>query len=159
MIIDKNNNFIVRRYYIYIHHNVCTGSVGSIAAKSPAQIDSSPRIITIDTTVCEPIDETHPAVMRLIEAGFSVEQSIEAVERCGGDLGTALDYLENLIINEGEIEDEGKLLPSSYKHELSYEDSQSSSEDIKMEWYVHRLCYHFEDKKITLLYFKFCWER
>ena len=75
--------------------------------------------------------------MKLIEADFSVEQSIEAVERCGGDLGTAIEYLENQIINEGEIEDEGELLPSSYKHELSHEDSQSSSEDFKREWYVH----------------------
>ena len=46
------------------------------------------------------VDEFHPTVKQLVEAGYSVEQSIDAVEHCEG-LEGAMDYLLSPTRNGG----------------------------------------------------------
>ena len=51
----------------------------------------------------QPVDEFHPTVQDLIEVGYSVKQSVEAVERHKG-LEEALDYLAQDQLNEKQEE-------------------------------------------------------
>ena len=60
----------------------------------------SPRV-EIHVTQKQPVDEYHPTVQQLLEAGYDVEQSIEAVEH-QDSLEGAMDYLLSLE-GEGEI--------------------------------------------------------
>lgn len=84
----------------------------------------------IKRTVRDTIDENHSVVKNLVSAGYTVEQSINAVENCG-TLEGALDYLGTVDMDE----EEGELFPSAYKPQLSNEDSQPY-DTFKMKWYV-----------------------
>ena len=88
------------------------------------------RIRQIQSAIQEPVDENNSIVKELIGAGYSMEQCIEAVER-HETLEGALEYLEELALDEEE--DERDLIPSTYKHQLSREDSQPV-DDFKMSW-------------------------
>lgn len=57
-------------------------------------MDRSPRV-EIHVTQKEAVDEYHPTVQQLVDAGYNVEQSINAVEHHEG-LEEAMDYLLNL---------------------------------------------------------------
>ena len=88
-------------------------------------LDRSPRV-EIHITQKQPVDEYHPTVQQLLEAGYDVEQSIEAVEH-HDSLERAMDYLLNLE-GEGEIFhrstlDEGHQYPEERKMEF-VEESQ-----------------------------------
>ena len=61
--------------------------------------DRSPRI-EIHVTRKQPVNEFHPTVQELVEAGYSMEQSIEAVEH-HEDVEGAMDYLLRLEGEEG----------------------------------------------------------
>ena len=50
------------------------------------------------------VDEYHPGVLELTNAGYSLDQSIDAVARCGS-LGSALSYLEETVVTEDDNED------------------------------------------------------
>ena len=92
---------------------------------STPSLDRSPRI-EIHVTQKQPVDEYHPTVQQLLEAGYDVEQSIEAVEH-HESLEGAMDYLLSLE-EEGEIfhrstQDEGHL--HSEEREMEFvEESQ-----------------------------------
>jgi len=60
-------------------------------------MDRCPRV-EVHVTQKQPVDEDHPTVQELVEAGYNIEQSIEAVEH-SEKLEEAMDYLLNL---EGE---------------------------------------------------------
>ena len=63
----------------------------------------SPSILytaTIHVIQKQPVDEFHSNVQKLVEAGYSVEQSIEAVEHHDG-LKESMDYLLGLEKGEG----------------------------------------------------------
>lgn len=63
--------------------------------------------------VKEPIDEKHPNVSALVEADYTVEQSIDALSKCG-TLEAALDYLGTMSASEDEESDEQMdLIPSA----------------------------------------------
>ena len=68
--------------------------------RSTPSLDRSPRV-EIHVTQKQPVDEYHPTVQQLLEAGYDVEQSIGAVEH-NENLEGAMDYLLNLE-GEGEI--------------------------------------------------------
>ena len=107
-----------------------TGSPGSVS-KSPLQKKPRSRIINIETVIQEPVDENHSVVIDLLSAGYSLEESIDAVERCETNdpartLESAMEYLAELPAEDGESD----LFPSTQRH-LSREDSQ---DDIIMEW-------------------------
>ena len=92
---------------------------------STPSLDRSPRI-EIHVTQKQPVDEYHPTVQQLLEAGYDVEQSIEAVEY-HEVLEGAMDYLLNLE-EEGEIfhrstQDEGHQYPEEREMEF-VEESQ-----------------------------------
>ena len=88
------------------------------------------HIRQIQSAIQEPVDEDNSVVKDLIGAGYSMEQSINAVERCE-TLEGALEYLGELVLDEEE--DERDLIPSTYKHQFSREDSQPV-DDFKMMW-------------------------
>ena len=67
---------------------------------STSILDCSPRI-EIHVTQKQPVDEYHPTVQQLLDVGYNVEQSIEAVEN-HESLEGAMDYLLSLE-GEGEI--------------------------------------------------------
>ncbi len=86
------------------------------------------------------MNENHPVVAELLSAGYTLEESIDAVEgreTYGHDmtldsdrtLESALEYLDQLTAEE---DGEGELLPSTERH-LSREDSQTH-DDFNMEW-------------------------
>lgn len=85
-------------------------------------------IMKIKRAVRDTIDENHPIVLNLVSAGYTVEQSINAVENCG-TLEGALDYLGTIDMDE----EEGELFPSNYKPQLSNEDSLPY-DTFKMKW-------------------------
>jgi len=68
-----------------------------LSGPSTPRTGRSPRV-EIHVTQKQPVDEFHPTVQELVEAGYNVEQSIEAVEHSEG-LEEAMDYLLSL---EGE---------------------------------------------------------
>lgn len=83
----------------------------------------------MQSAIQEPVDENNSVVKDLIAAGYSEEQSIEAVERCG-ILDAALEYLEEVAMVESEEENESEFIPST---QLSYEDSYPA-DDFRMIW-------------------------
>ena len=70
-----------------------TGTSTSLKQKEPStpSLDRSPRV-EIHVTQKQPVDEYHPIVQQLLEAGYDVQQSIEAVER-HESLERAMNYL------------------------------------------------------------------
>ena len=62
-------------------------------------MDGIPRMES-HITQKQPVDEFHPTVQELIEVGYSVKQSVEAVERHEG-LEEAMDYLLGLAKDGG----------------------------------------------------------
>ena len=77
------------------------------------------------------VDEFHPIVQELNEAGYSVEQSIEAVEQ-HEELERAMDYLLNL-------EEEGEIIQTStsdeehqYQEERVVEPVEDSHQESEM---------------------------
>ncbi len=53
-----------------------------------------------------PIDEHHPTVIDLVEAGFDLEQSIKAASKYPDDPSAAIDYLDDSNIEEGATAEE-----------------------------------------------------
>lgn len=86
----------------------------------------------MQSAIQEPVDENNSVVKELVAAGYSVEQSIEAVEK-RETLDAALGYLEELAIEEIEEDNGRDLIPYAYKQQLSREDSQPV-DDFKMKW-------------------------
>ncbi len=93
------------------------------------------------------MNENHPVVVELLSADYTLEESIDAVERCetyghemtldtDKTLESALKYLARLTAEE---DGEGELLPSTERH-LSREDSQTL-EELNMEWYHIHYCF------------------
>ena len=49
-----------------------------------------------------PIDKHHPTVIDLLEAGFDLEQSIKAASKYPDDPSAAIDYLDDINVEEGD---------------------------------------------------------
>ena len=86
---------------------------------STLSLDRSPRI-GIYVIQKQPVDEYHPTVQQLLEAGYDVEQSIEAVEH-NESLEGAMDYLLSL-------EGEGEIF-----HRSTHDEGHQYSEEREME--------------------------
>lgn len=81
-------------------------------------------IIEIEEAFREAVDEDHSVVKDLVLAGYSLEQSIDAVENYG-TLDAALEYLGTIYLDEEETD-----LFSNYQPQLSHEDSQPNDSII-----------------------------
>lgn len=101
-------------------------------------------IMQIKTVVHDTVDENHSIVKDLVSAGYTVQQGIDAMEKYG-TLEGALDYLGTIDIDE----EEDELFPSTYKPQLSSEDSQPN-DTFKMKWYV--ACYMHEAVILVSMY-------
>ena len=98
-----------------------TGTSTQPKEKEPStpSLDRSPRV-EIHVTQKQPVDEYHPTVQQLLEAGYDVEQSIEAVEH-HENLEGAMDYLLNR-------EEEGEIF-----HRSTQDEGHRYSEEREME--------------------------
>ena len=110
---------------------VDAGTTEKKAAKSLHSSASSsvltPRIITVEKTIREPVDENNSIVLDLVNAGFPVDMSVDAVAKYE-TLEAALEHLE-MMEEEGDEEEE-RLIP--VKTQLSREDSRGA--DVQMDW-------------------------
>ncbi len=62
----------------------------------------------VSVTTPQPTTEFPPVVLDLIDAGYSKEQAMEAVEKCGTEVLPCMDYL---MAQDGEVEDLQASLP------------------------------------------------
>lgn len=111
-----------------IHYNFI-GSTEKRTAHISPRGGSGPCMIRIKNVVKEPVDENDSAVMDLVSAGYSVDQSIDAVARFG-TLEAALNHLETLVEEDEDVETD--LFPTAFNYQLSREDSQGEN----MDWYI-----------------------
>lgn len=89
-----------------------------------------PRIIKIERIAKELVDETHPLVIQLVEAGYRVKQSIDAIAKYR-TLEAAMDHMVDTSDSEEEDDDdEPELIPSA-KKQFSRLDSVA---DFEMNW-------------------------
>jgi hypothetical protein len=101
---------------------LCVGS--AVPASSP-QAASDPRIVVVEKASRELVDENNAIVKDLVSAGYTVEQSIEAVDTYE-TLEAALDYLE---MGEEEEEGEHGVIPIRCNIQISREDSEEAARD------------------------------
>ena len=108
---------------------------GSAVTVVSPQASSGPRIIMIEKTAEETVDENNPIVLDLVSAGYTVEQSIDAVEKYR-TLEAALNYLET----GGEVEEEGEpdVISVLQHQQISREDSDGS---VNMDRYKSMVCW------------------
>ena len=87
-------------FFLYHSHSIL--HTATTNTSTPAKLkgppfpssDCNPRI-EIHVTQKQPVDEFHPTVQELVETGYSLEQSIEAVEH-HEEVEGAMDYLLSL---------------------------------------------------------------
>ena len=85
-------------------------------------------MIEAHVTQKQPVDESHSTVQQLVEAGFSVKQSIDAVEHHEG-LEEAMDYLLSLARGGGIF----KTSPSVEKHQNQEERRKEPLVELQQE--------------------------
>lgn len=83
---------------LYVATNA-TPTHPKLKGPSTSKMDNSPWMES-HITQKQPVDEFHPTVQELIEVGYGVKQSVEAVERHEG-LEEAMDYLLSLAKEGG----------------------------------------------------------
>ena len=81
--------------------------------------------IEICVTQKQPVDEFHPTVQELVEAGYSLEKCIEAVE-CHQGLEGAMDYLLSL-------DKEGGIFQTSLADERQHQYGSETEEKSQQE--------------------------
>ncbi len=91
------------------------------------------------------IDEDHPTVIDLVEAGFDLEQSIKAASKYPDDPSAAIDYLDDSNIEEG-----GTLFQSSATAEELF--GESSSGMTVVEPIVHSDGFGLEEESVPVLF-------
>ncbi len=57
--------------------------------------------LQIRTVVIPTIDESHPGVLELVEAGYDTQDCVEAVQQCMGDVQEAMKLLDAREMEEG----------------------------------------------------------
>ena len=103
-----------------------TGSIEKRTAHFSPHGGSGPRQIRIKNVVKEPVDENDSAVMDLVSAGYTMDQSIDAVARFG-TLEAALNHLEALVEEDEDVETD--LIPTAFHQQFSRENSQEENMD------------------------------
>lgn len=92
------------------------------------QMSSSFDIVTVESEMQEQVDENHPIVQDLVSAGYTVEQSIDGVEKYE-TLDATMEYLEQQVLDE---DNEADLIPSGRSY--NQQSSNDALEDLKMTW-------------------------
>ena len=118
----------------------------SVTPKSPKLGEpSTPRTdhsqVEVHVTQKQPVDEDHPTVQELVEAGYNVEQSIEAVEH-SEKLEEAMDYLLSLG-GEGGIFQASTSVLAEEKHQYWEQREAEFMEESQQErplYAVHLYC-------------------
>lgn len=105
-------------------------SYETTSKESPMKTSFSLDIVTIETEMQEQVDENHPIVKELISAGYTVERSLDAVDKYE-TLDAAMNYLDQQDLDEDEEKD---LIPfrPGYNQQASNDDLLPS--DDKIAW-------------------------
>lgn len=99
------------------------------SAKPSESTLPSPGIVTLKTSIREPVDENNTIVLDLINAGYPVDKSVDAVTK----YETLEAALEHLQMMEDEVEDnEGEVIPVATRKQFSREVSQE--DNFQIEW-------------------------
>ncbi len=93
---------------------------------SPAQLECSESRPVIEEAIRECVDEYHSVVASLVKADYTLEESIEAVVKCG-TLEAALQHLERAALEEKDSKD---LIPMNVEQRYSREPSREDN------WYL-----------------------
>lgn len=83
----------------------CILHVDMKPASSPSQLEPDDSHPVIKEAIRECVDEDHSVVTSLVKADYSLEESIEAVVKCG-TLEDALQYLEMAALGEKDSSNE-----------------------------------------------------
>lgn len=83
-------------------------------------------IATVETEMQEQVNEDHPVVKELVSAGYDLDKTIGAVEKCG-TLPASLEYLDQQVIDEN---DEKELISSK----PGYHQQTSIDDQFQMSW-------------------------
>ena len=105
-----------------------TGHIEAVE-QIPEDMSFSFEVVTIESEMEEPVDENHPVVKDLVSANYTLEQSIDAVERYE-TLEAAIDYLDQQALDDDGDDDD--VIPSKRNYK-----KQSSDDDhfeAKMTW-------------------------
>lgn len=89
---------------------------------SPAAVE--PSCPVIKEAIRECVDEYHSVVASLVKADYSLEDSIDAVMKCG-TLEDAMHYLEMAAAEKDQ--DSGSLIPMSQEQHISMKPSQEDN--------------------------------
>lgn len=89
------------------------------------------------------MDENNSTVIDLVSAGYTVEQSIDAVDKYG-TLEAALSYLEMSAEEENEGQSETTCIPLPCKRQLSGEE-----DDFNIDWYVIKATWWQVPQRLT----------
>ena len=119
-------------HYFFPHSVAVSVSPKSqkLGEPSTPRTGRSPRV-EIHVTQKQPVDEFHPTVQELVEAGYNVEQSIEAVEH-SEELEEAMDYLLSLEGEGGVFQSSASMLTEE-KHRYQEEREIESMEESQQE--------------------------
>lgn len=104
--------------------------------KAPShKAEPRPRCsVKIKKAVKKTVDENHPVVLKCVKAGYTMEQSIDAVAKCGSVVDS-LSYLARADLDEDD--NEAELFPTSNKHHLFPEESPENSFTMYEHWSLH----------------------
>lgn len=90
----------------------------------PNSTSEPPRITVIETIAEQPVDENHPGVVNLVSAGYTVDESIDAMDRCRTE-EAALTYL-GLAALQQDDEGEANVIPLTKEQPYSRENSHDN---------------------------------
>ncbi len=79
--------------------NVCFPSFCTVAGQQPEKL--SPPTHQIKTVVQEMVDESHPGVLELVEAGYNPQDCMDAMQQSMGDIQEAMKILDVREMDEG----------------------------------------------------------
>lgn len=111
---------------------MCYNTGSHEARDSIMEVSASFDIITVQSEMQEPVDEDHAVVKELVSAGYTVDQSINAVEKFD-TLESAMEYLDQQVLDEDDEQDLIPSRPPRYNQQTSNDD-QVLMEDFKMTW-------------------------
>lgn len=93
-------------------------------------VNSSFKIVTVESEIPEQVDENHFVVQELLSAGYNLEESIDAVECCE-TLDASIDYLDQKALAEND--DKELIFRPKYDQQTSHE-NKFYLDDFKIAW-------------------------
>ena len=111
-----------------------TSQPQEILQKSSTKNKAAPKVVFVERV---PVDENHPVVKELLEAGFDIEESLIAAEEYPDDVSNAIAFLmeSSSALEQGELFSRSSPIHNGLERQISDEgfDRQDSEESIDTE--------------------------